>query len=453
MNLVSLGLKDADAGVQRAALMRLLEFPAARAMPLMQQNAAKKAAENGPLWGLVESELESRKVFPFLATNDRTARELSFPSREGTGPVVSPDGKWVAYVETGWGRPGGSGGMGGSNLISIVHIVGSNGASDRVVSDLFLAGWLSDSQRVGTVRDGYATIVDLNGKSVAEFGAVMEKPAETYQGFFGGGGVWPQGSIRSQMGNRMPHTRRLEGLDFQAKGFDFTDVDWGDQASFSPDGKWFGPRRIKGKWQFIDGDNKKIEWDAPKDWSLSTRRAIWSPDGAYVAVFPLQADESEARAIYIMSPAQRRVTAVIDADQVARLSADFRKIRWNPWSKDGRRIAFTRGGQIWASDPDGTNARQMTFDASEKFFPSFSLDGSKIAYVAFRLDDRLGNGYRRIAHTVIWVVDCATGLAASVTALGNGGNIEGVDWLDDHTLIYDRLISDRESSLKTFSIR
>ena len=93
----------------------------------------------------------------------------------------------------------------------------------------------------------------------------------------------------------------------------------------------------------------------------------------------------------------------------------------------------------------------MTFDTDEKYFPSFSPDGSKIAYIALRRDHRAG--YERIAHSVVWIVDCVTGLAASVTPLGNSGNIEGVDWLDDHTLIYDRLNSERESALKTFSIR
>ena len=106
-----------------------------------------------------------------LETKDRAAASESvFPSKNGTTPIVSPDGKWVAYVETGWGRPGGTGGFGRSNLISITNVVGADGQDDRIVSDMFLVSWLSDSQRIGTARDGFAAITDLSGNVVTEFG-------------------------------------------------------------------------------------------------------------------------------------------------------------------------------------------------------------------------------------------------------------------------------------------
>src|SRR5919106_3992082 len=65
----------------------------------------------------------------FIAQTQRANTERSgaveaiFPSQNGTMPVTSPDGQWIAYVETGWGRPGGSGGFGRSNLINITHVV------------------------------------------------------------------------------------------------------------------------------------------------------------------------------------------------------------------------------------------------------------------------------------------------------------------------------------------
>ena len=104
-----------------------------------------------------------------------SASESGFPSRNGTTPVTSPDGQWIAYVETGWGRPGGSGGFGRSNLVSISHVVRQDGTDDRVVSDMFVVSWLSDSQRVGTARDGFAAISNLNGNVVAEFRDSLEE--------------------------------------------------------------------------------------------------------------------------------------------------------------------------------------------------------------------------------------------------------------------------------------
>src|SRR6185295_6317294 len=176
----------------------------------------------------VQKELGSRAIFPFLGRRGGSAAESVFPSVQGTGPVVSPDGKWVAYVETGWGRPWGSGGMGRSNLLSITHVAMRDGSLDRVVSDMFLVGWMSDSRRLGSARDGFATIVNLNGKTVAEFGDPLDKKY-TFGGF--DGEVWPTGNMRHQMGVRMPHSKRFQHDQDSEERFSF---DYGEDSAFSP---------------------------------------------------------------------------------------------------------------------------------------------------------------------------------------------------------------------------
>src|SRR5262249_3704179 len=158
---------------------------------------------------------------------------------------VSPDGRWVAYVETGWGRPGGSGGTGRSNLLSLTHVVRSDGYGDRVVSDMFLAGWVSDGGRVASARDGAAAILDLDGQIVSEFGDRIDPPS---RGFGILGEVWPKGEMRHQGGVRMPHSKMFR--DRVGVGIGQPDFDYGEDAAFSPDGKWFGPRRVAGQWQF-----------------------------------------------------------------------------------------------------------------------------------------------------------------------------------------------------------
>lgn len=44
-------------------------------------------------------------------------------------PIPSPNGKMIAYVRTGWGREGGSGGFGRSNLVSEVMVMTENGTT------------------------------------------------------------------------------------------------------------------------------------------------------------------------------------------------------------------------------------------------------------------------------------------------------------------------------------
>jgi WD40-like Beta Propeller Repeat len=61
-------------------------------------------------------------------------------------PIPSPNGKMIAYVPTGWGRPGGSGGFGRSNLVSEVMVIADDGKpiTATPLTDTFLAGWTPD---------------------------------------------------------------------------------------------------------------------------------------------------------------------------------------------------------------------------------------------------------------------------------------------------------------------
>src|SRR5215207_1618264 len=55
-------------------------------------------------------------------------------------PIPNAGGTLIAYVRTGWGRPGGTGGFGRSNLVSEVMLMDASGrvASDRPLADAFL---------------------------------------------------------------------------------------------------------------------------------------------------------------------------------------------------------------------------------------------------------------------------------------------------------------------------
>jgi len=111
-------------------------------------------------------------------------------------------------------------------------------------------------------------------------------------------------------------------------------------------------------------------------------------------------------------------------------------LRWNPWSPDGSHITFLRDNQVWMSDPDGQQARQLTFDRRPKCKPTFSPSGRRIAYLA-RLADNIDNPELVFPHE-LWVVDIETTLAARLI-IPDDRQINCVDWLDDATLIVDRV--------------
>ena len=439
LGMVALGLKDKDSLVCRAALMRLLEFPTPKALSLIKENKGHLPASLQSVAAAVEKELQSRTRFPFLGRPNAQPVEAIFPSRNGTEPMVSPDGKWIAYVETGWGRPWGTGGTGRSNLLSITHVVRSDGTNDRVVSDMFLVGWMSDSQRLASARDGYATIVNVDGKTVDEFGYPVEKQKND-SSFTGA--KWTTGEIRQQMGLTMPHSKR-----FQSNPNDSgwpLDFDYGEDGAASPDGKWFGPRVVKTKWQIESIDGKTIELSMIEDTRFYGGRAFWSPGGEHIIIFPVDTsnagDHSDAinpAQAFIIDLAKRSVSKVMDVDRVPDFDEwDYRKGRFNPWSKDGKQLTYIRNGQVWISKAEGSDPKQITFDKINKVFPTFSPDGSKIAYITFQVANR--DRLQGVGQTNLWVVDTTTGLAAKITRSGPG-EIQGIDWLDNSKLISDRI--------------
>lgn len=439
--LVGLGLQDTNAAVQHTALMRLLAFSPKLAVPALQTHAPTLLRETRPVSEMVRNEIESRRMFPFLrpATNHAAAPQTLFPSLNGSVPMLSPDGQRLAYVEGGYGRPGGSGGFGGSNYRSIVHVVALDGTGDQIVSDLFLLGWLADSRRIASYRDWHAAITDLKGDLVAEFGKAI--PGREKQGATPFGGLflrgpppdhWTKGELRQQDGHRMPLHKTL-----------YADGGNNPDAVVSPDGKWFGPMLARDAARFIspEGAHLEIRWptkmlaegeqrfsnDFQNNMSGWGQRAAWSPDGHHVAVIAFW-----GKPWFIIDVEKQTAWLLPEADPFPRFDAwDSHKIRWNPWSKDGALLAYVRDGQVWISRPDGGATRQLTFDAVPKCKPTFSPDGRRIAYLA-------KPGAKTTCPQEVWVVDVLTTLGARATPPGNH-QINSLDWLDQNTVIFDRV--------------
>ncbi len=81
----------------------------------------------------------------------------------------------------------------------------------------------------------------------------------------------------------------------------------------------------------------------------------------------------------------------------------------NPaWSPDGSRIAFERFDgndfEVWAADPDGGNAVQLTNNLADDYAPAWSPNGQRLAYVS----EVTGNAD-------IYIVDIQTNALVQVT--------------------------------------
>jgi hypothetical protein len=445
LELITMGLQDPAPEVQRVAVMRLASVPSSRALPLMQAYAGKISPKVKPLAQTAQLEIAKQPSQSARESGNQLSigRETDFPSKNGTVPMVSPDGQYVAYVETGWGRPGGSGGLGRSNMKSLTHIIKSDGKDDRIVSDMFLVQWMPDSKSLASARDGYIAITDLHGDFITEFGPPVE---EKYLRRQQDNHHWTTPPFFPDLGIEMPHQKRF------APRFDLQQIyDSGENAAFSPDGKWFGPILEKRKVVFFDENWQRLEIKMPQEYFASQWQCTWSPDGKYILMIPYGGNDDIYRP-YLVDFQARTLHLPTNIGSIPKLGDwEYRKSRWNPWSKDGSRMTFVNDGQIWIADADGSNAKQVTFDSVQKIFPVLSRDGKRIAYITWQPDNRLH--YERMGPTNIWVVDIDTTLAMRVT-LPAPERITCLDWLDNNTLIFDRVSEGfgGKSSLKVLSL-
>ncbi len=419
LGLVRLGLRAPQAAVQRTALLRLLQFPSDTAMPELDAVRKGLAPELATLAQEVGVELTQRTLFPFLTQPDGQlayAAETEFPARSGTLPLVSPDGQWVAYQDVGGSRPGGSGGFGRSNLVSLVHAVHPDGTDDRILSDMFLRGWMADSQRVASARDGFAALTDVDGRVVAEFGDAYQDPNKVPAG---APADWRQRDMRQREGTgRMPHKQSLASMGLSSG-------ELGEDGRVRPRWQAARPAAVSGR-RALPGPRRH----SPR--ADVRRRADQRPRGLVPGGSMMVFVNADGHLVLFNYDDLRALDlGPAEAPPMGRWAGDP---VWRPWDREGRRLTFVRDGQIWIHGSDGSGAHQLTFDTTPKRFPVFSPDGTRIAYIACQPSRR-----QFVEPPAdVWVVDIRTTLAVRVTR-PDGLRTAGLDWLDRQRLIFDRL--------------
>lgn len=200
--------------------------------------------------------------------------------------------------------------------------------------------------------------------------------------------------------------------------------------TWSPDGSsitFESSRPPAGIWIMnADGSNQRpLLTDADFESPTELR---WSPDGHSIAFNAYADNVSSVRVIMI---------ANADGSHAHRLTTNVTGEHWPSWSPDGTRIAYMAisgpiGYSIFVANADGSGKQQLTFGADGE--PAWSPDGTHIAFVNFEDSD----------HPQIFVM---RGDGSDRRALSTGGINADPAWSpDSRQLAYDRNASDSTSN-------
>jgi len=323
---------------------------------------------------------------PDTAADAQYLNETLLSTENAYNPIPSPDGRYIAYVRTGWGRPGGSGGFGRSNLLSEVMVIDENGApiTATPLSDTFLGEWTPDGEHLVCFRDWEYALVSKEGRVVA--GRIPNDP------------------------NKRPAT------EWVAYSPSLSAIVWS---------------------RFIDNDQGAIE--TPNRTvvreEVFQQRVVPSPDGRYLAVF----GEFPGTGLRVYD---LRLESWTDLGRISiHPDNDWWYIQpdWSPWCADGSRLVFLRDSTLVIASPDGTITTEIKIDGPAGL-PVPSPDSRSIAYVTFEPHPRrIRPDLQFWGGTTIWVVPAFGGAAARPVTQKNQDEVYDLKWLGNNTLVFDRV--------------
>jgi hypothetical protein len=312
--------------------------------------------------------------------------EKLFSELNAYNPLPSPDGTVVAFLETetGWDRYPRNGGMGRSNLKSLLAFATGDGKPlkhERV--DSFLDRWI-DNTTLGLYRDwrfGTATVEGwkLRGSmklDLDRLGMDAERVAylSTRNTF-----VW------LEEGDRTTHLQTPTGI--------VADL---------------GQRLVSGA------------------------LIAASPDENYLAIAGNH-DELWVYGLYTNSLVHLGHIEIHPDGNWG-----YNQPSWDPWFRDSSRLVFSTGNSLMVASPDGTD-KERVGGMVDAWLPVPSPDGKSIAYMTFTprpmsaRPDLLFWG-----ESGVWVIKTGERESVRVTK-PSGDTTDVLRWLNDTTLIFDRI--------------
>ena len=328
------------------------------------------------------------KVLLVPCAQAQATSETLLSTENAYNPIPSADGKYIAYVRTGWGRPTGSGGFGRSNLVSEVTVIGRNGnvVSKNSLVDAFLSGWTPDGAGLACYRDGEYFLVSVSG-----------------------------GHSRK---GRLPGATNVLGT---------------ERVSYLP-----GSGTVL--WSQQDGFHTVLATAngvlAERDGWKGTLAAP-APDGRYVAI----AGGWPKSHLWVYDITLNTWADLGEADIHPDRDWDYIKPSWNPWFADGSRLAyFTHNNSVLSiSTPDGKQRRDIHVGGPAGIAAP-SPDGRFLAYVTFEpRPQKLRPDLQFWGGTRIWVASISGKSEPWPVTMKNLDEIYDLRWLDDHTLVFDRV--------------
>ncbi|HEX8535504.1 MAG TPA: amidohydrolase family protein [Allosphingosinicella sp.] len=338
-----------------------------------------------------------------------------------TQPRFSPDGRQIAFT---------SDRAGGDN-IWLMNVDGSNRRQLTKESFTLLNNptWSADGKYIAarkhftTQRSAGTGEVWLYHVAGGNGVALVERPNPQFQKELGEPTFTPAGdaiyfSRNTTPGNTFEYAQNSNEQLFTIERYDMktgerTTVAGGPGGAVrptpSPDGRWLAyvhRERAKSKLYIKDlrsGEERKIydnlDQDMQETWAIHGvyPNMDWTPDsrsivfwaggkirrinadGSGLAEIPFQVSDTRD----VVDPPRPQVNVYSD-------SFATKMPRFAGLSPDGRRVVFESLGRLYVKDAAGGAPRQLTApDGDFQLYPSWSRDGSRIAYVSWN-DQRLG---------------------------------------------------------------
>jgi hypothetical protein len=335
----------------------------------------------------------------------QTPNETLLSLENAYNPIPSPDGRMIAYVRAGWGRPGGSGGFGRSNLISEVFVVTNggkptseapltdtfrasrmpDGTSNTPLADAFLAGWTPDGNALVTYRGWKYSLVALDGKKSL------------------------QGELRQQENSfpteRVFYLSSLRQIAWSRVGAASNTVIETRDHIIAEHAGWLGEVVVPSpdeRYLAVFGGNWRTDL-----WVYDRQLSSWSNLGP-LTVYPGEEDW------------------------------DYLKATWNPWFGDSSHLAYVSGSTLVISEPDGKAKRTIPIDG-QAGLATPSPDGKSMAYLTF--DPRPRNMRPDLQFwggSVVWVLPLAPDGKPIAVTEKNPATTYDLRWIGNDALVFDR---------------